>query len=135
MARKQPPGGSRKGKPNTKKQAFRERLHHYCTRHRADPHYWMARQLGDTSTWTDADGIMHPTVPLAIKAECAAQLAQYLQPKLRSVTVAGDAENPLRYLYEMPSDQLQELIARLLRETGLVGHPDDQAVLPGERTP
>ena len=116
--RPKPPGGSRKGKPNAKKQAFRDRLAAYCTRHKADPHYWMARTLGDTTTTLDGEGQPVPTVPLAIKIECASQLAQYLQPKLRSVVLAGDAANPLQVLQQMPAAQLEAYIQRKLAEAG-----------------
>ena len=108
---------SRKGKPNVKKQAFRDRLQTYCTRFKADPHFWMVRQLSDSR------------VPIAIRMECATQLAQYLQPKLRSVQLTGDADNPLRHLHELPQDQLDARITRLLRDCGYAG---DHEGLPEE---
>ena len=123
------PKRTRKGVPNKKKQAFRERLQAYCTRHNADPHYWMARMLGDTTTYMDAEGVIHPTVPLSIKVDCASQLAQYLQPKLRSVEVSGDADNPVALLHAMADADLDALIARRLRDAGYNG---DHTGLPEE---
>ena len=89
----------------------------------------MARQLGDTTTWTDADGVVHPTVPASIKMDCAAQLAQYLQPKLRSVEVSGDADNPVAVLHAMADADLDALIARRIRDAGYAGN---HAALPEE---
>jgi len=95
---------SRAGKPNKAKADFRSRLQAYCTRHKVDPFYAMVKMLADDSTQPvlNLDGEVSgqvPTVPMGLKFQCAKELCQYLQPKLRSVTVAGDPEQPLEILH------------------------------------
>lgn len=74
---------SRKGIPNKKKMAFREALRKYCDDLNVDPHYWMA------------DLLAKRRVKAELKLQAAKELAQYLEPKLKSVEVIGDPERPL----------------------------------------
>jgi hypothetical protein len=78
---------SRKGKPNKAKQDFRSRLQAYCTRHQVDPFFAMVKML--------ADPALEPTLHFA----CAKELAQYLQPKLRSVVLSGDPQQPIEIVH------------------------------------
>jgi hypothetical protein len=101
-------GGRAKGTSNKTQGDFRTRLAAYCARYKVDPHYAMVRMLADTSTQMvglTADGapVLGPTVPLALKFQCARELAHYLQPKLRSVVVTGDADAPLEILHRYGS--------------------------------
>lgn len=94
---------SRAGKPNKAKADFRARLQAYCTRHKVDPFSAMVKMLADDTTRmvaTPDGGVREePTVPIGIKFACAKELAQYLQPKLRSVVLAGDPEQPLEIVH------------------------------------
>ena len=114
--------GRTKGTPNKAKQAFRDRLAAYCARHKVDPHYAMVKWLADTSETAhltaDGETVLQPSVPLAVKFDCAKELASYLQPKLRSVVVSGDPDNPLSVLQALPDAQLDALIHRKMREAG-----------------
>ena len=116
------PGGSTK-----KKQAFREALRAYATRKKVDPHIWMVDMLADMHTIveavsTDAEGVVHhihtPVVPLALKLSAAMELAQYLEPKLRSIVLSGDAANPVQILQALPEEQFEALLQRRLAEAG-----------------
>jgi hypothetical protein len=94
---------------------------------RIDPHYWMVKCLADDSmrTTVTADGatVLTPTVPLGLKFDCAKELANYLEPKLRSVVVTGDQDNPLTVLHALPDADLDARITRLLRQTGYASGP------------
>jgi hypothetical protein len=120
-------GGRTRGQTNKAKTAFRERLQAYATRHKVDPHYFMVKTLADDSTTTrltlEGVTVKVPTVSMALKVQCAKELAQYLQPKLRSVELTGDPDNPVRHLHELPQADLDALITRLLRQTGYAGGP------------
>lgn len=91
---------SRKGIPNKKKMAFRDALKKYCDDRHVDPHYWMV------------DLLVKQRVGVELKLQAAKELAQYLEPKLKSVELKGDAEHPLYVAY----DQLtpEQLEARVL---------------------
>ena len=122
---------SRKGSPNAKKLAFRERLARYESRKKVNSFFFMVDMLADTTTVPTAlpDGsiVELPTVSMALKFQAAKELSQYKEPKLRSVVIAGDQDNPLRHLHELPQEQLDGRIARLLRTCGYAG---DHAALP-----
>jgi hypothetical protein len=98
-------GGSRKGKPNRAKVAFREELQAYCDGIGLNPFFEMAQLAAD------------PTVEdqhlrfLAFKEIC-----QYLQPKLRAVTIAGDQENPLHAVLDVKTT-LQEALDKAYAAT------------------
>jgi hypothetical protein len=85
MARgKKTGGGSRKGKPNRAKVAFRDELQRYCDARGFNPFHALVQLAADSS-------IDDPHLQfLALK-----ELCQYLQPKLRAVTLAGDSAAPL----------------------------------------
>jgi len=80
-------GGSRKGRGNKKKVAFREALQAYCNERSIDPHYFMADLLAD-ETLDDVH----------LKFQAARELAQYLQPKLRSIELKGNADEPIQHV-------------------------------------
>ena len=82
-ARKGAPG-HRRGKPNKKKEAFRAALRKYMGAKKVDPHHYMVDLLADQDV-----------EDLSLKFQAAKELAQYLEPKLRSVEVTGDEDNPL----------------------------------------
>jgi|SRR6185295_8219983 len=115
-------GRTRKGVPNKAKAAFRDALRAYATRKHVDPWHFMVDCIADdtTSVRLTADGgtITVPTVSLAHKIECAKELANYIEPKLRSVVVSGDAANPVSVLHAMPQDQFDTLLQRRLAEAG-----------------
>jgi hypothetical protein len=77
-------GGSRRGRGNRAKIAFREELQAYCDSIGLNPFHQMAQLVVD------------PTVEdqhlrfLALK-----ELCQYLQPKLRAVELSGNPDHPL----------------------------------------
>jgi len=100
----------------------------YMKTKRIDPHYWMVKCLADDSmrTTVTADGetVLTPTVPLGLKFDCAKELANYLEAKLRSVVVTGDQDNPLTVLHALPDTDLDALITRLLRQTGYASGPE-----------
>jgi hypothetical protein len=75
------------------KEAFREALNRYITRKRANPFYLMVRMVADDEA------------PLPLRLAAAIQLAQYLQPKLRSVVLTGDADSPLEILHRYGSGE------------------------------
>jgi hypothetical protein len=119
--------GRPKGAPTKAKAAFRDALRTYATGKDCDPHRWLVRLMADTRTTlerqeVDEAGVVHhfytPTVPLNLKLTAAIELANYLEPKLRSVVVTGDAENPLTVLHAMPQADLDALLARRLAEAG-----------------
>ena len=83
--------GRQKGALNKEKQAFRDRMKKYCAEHKCDPHEWMA------------DILHKQKVPLEIKIQAAKELAQYLEPKLKSTEITGSEGGPLRYQIEMVS--------------------------------
>ncbi len=99
-----------KGSVNKKKEDFRQRLLSYMHTKAVDPHYYMVDLIADTTTkivvighgeWAAAMEV--PTVSVEHKLQAAKELAQYLEPKLRSVEVGSDAGNPLRVMIEMVS--------------------------------
>lgn len=94
---------SRQGRPNKTKQDFRTRLQAYATRHKVDPFFAMVKMLADTSTrevlTETGQTITIPTISASLKFACAKELAQYLQPKLRSVVVQGDVDAPLEVIH------------------------------------
>jgi len=95
---------SRLGSPNRAKVDFRVRLEAYCRRYHVDPFEAMVHMLADETmqpVYTPAGEVVGevPTVPIALKFQCAKELAQYLQPKLRSVMVSGDPVQPFEILH------------------------------------
>jgi len=66
----------------------------------------MADLIADKSlicVGVDANGkrLMAPLVPIAIKFNCAKELASYLEPKQRQVTLAGDSDSPVSFQYQL----------------------------------
>ena len=80
-----------KGSVNKDKVAFRDRMKKYCADHNCDPHEWMA------------DVLNKQKVPMEIKIQAAKELAQYLEPKLKSTEITGGEGGPLRFQIEMIS--------------------------------
>jgi len=90
-----------KGAKNKDKEEFRDRIKRYCIENNADPFIYLA------------DMLRKPKVPYSVKVVAAKELAQYLQPKLRSIEVTGDPEKPLMVM--SPEDRqrrIQELEAK-----------------------
>lgn len=99
-----------KGSVNKKKEDFRQRLLSYMHTKAVDPHYYMVDLIADTSTKMVVIGhgesaavVEVPTVSVEHKLQAAKELAQYLQPKLRSMEIGSDAENPLHVIVETVS--------------------------------
>lgn len=111
-----------KGQQLKSKVLFRERLNRYLKTKRVDPWYFMAQCIADESMVERiaADGtvVLVPAVSLEHKIQCAKELAQYLQPKLRSVELSTDPESPLQILQALPQEQFDELLHHRLREAG-----------------
>lgn len=103
---------SARGTQNKKKQAFREALRKYGEKVGVDPHFWMY------------DLMKRKGVRLDLKFQAAKELAQYLEPKLRSMQVSGDTENPLMVIQQMTTAQLDARIAQLTKKFAAVtnGH-------------
>lgn len=78
-------GGSRKGRPNKRKADFRAALQAYAEEKHVDPHYWMIDLIAD------------PDADIGHKVQCAKEVAQYLQPKLKAMDleISGNPEKPL----------------------------------------
>jgi len=77
-------GGSRKGRPNRAKFAFREELQKYCDDLGFDPFHALVHMARDEHL--DNDQLRF----LELK-----ELCQFLQPKLRSVELTGDEARPV----------------------------------------
>ena len=132
---------SRKGVPNKAKAEFREALRAYAKKHHVEPHYWMVDLLADTTEVIekvlDEQGSVHeirlPRVSIELKFKAASELAQYLEPKLRSMLVEGNPASPLTVLQALPDTALDALISRHLREGGYDGGhamlPEPEAML------
>ena len=93
-------GGSRRGKPNRAKAAFREELQAYCDDRDFNPFFAMV-ELAMDRTLDD----QHLRF-LALK-----ELCQYLQPKLRSVELTGDSDRPLHITVKTTLRQLAANVA------------------------
>lgn len=148
-------GGTRKGKPNKHKAAFREALREYCRDSSVNPHYWMADLLAtpDTEILKNAmneirkheptafngpkqrrpeKGIFRPVTILRVKElkfQAAKELAQYLEPKLKSVEVTGDPENPLYMGIEQltPEQRIARIAELWEKRNGVsIGAPEDE---------
>jgi len=99
-----------KGIPNKKKEEFRERLRAYMGKKKVDPHFFMVDLIADDSTRPVVIGsgetaavVEMPVVSIDHKLQAAKELAQYLEYKLRSMEVGGNADNPLRLVIETVS--------------------------------
>lgn len=90
--------GRPKGSRNKDKDEFRERIKKYCLEKGVDPFVYMV------------DVLKKPKVPYSVKVTAAKELAQYLQPKLRSVEVTGNPDKPLMI---MSPDERQRRIDEL----------------------
>ena len=77
------PKGRPVGSKNKEKRAFRDRIRAYCESIGADPFEFMAKT------------IVNRRAKFETRALCAKELAQYLEPKLRSVELSGDPEKPV----------------------------------------
>jgi hypothetical protein len=77
-------GGSRKGRPNRAKFAFREELQKYCDDLGFDPFHALVHMARDEHLDNDQ-----------LKFMALKELCQFLQPKLRSIEVTGDEARPL----------------------------------------
>src|SRR2546426_1094030 len=95
-------GGSRRGKKNKHPKAFRDQLRAYCDQLGVDPFHCMADLIANQDVITiavDTEGTptTAPAVSLDLKFRAARELAQYLEPKLRSVELTGDPSKPLQH--------------------------------------
>ena len=79
-------GGSRKGRPNKHKTAFREQLRAYCAALGVDPHHFMAELVNDDAA------------ELGLRFAAAKELAQYLEPKLKAVEHTGEIEHTVKVI-------------------------------------
>lgn len=87
--------------PGKKKLAFREALRKYAEDRNVDPHFWMV------------DLLKRKGVKLELKLQAAKELAQYLEPKLRSVEVSGNEDKPLVIASaEERKKRIEELLAK-----------------------
>jgi hypothetical protein len=77
-------GGSRKGRPNRAKAAFRDELQRYCDARGFDPFRALVELAADP-TLDDPH----------LKFLACKEICQFLQPKLRAVTLSGDSAAPL----------------------------------------
>jgi hypothetical protein len=84
------------------KQAFRVRLREYCASIGVDPHYYMADMIADTEEvvlGVSDTGlvIMGPKIKPSEKLKAATELAQYIEPKLKSVDMelSGNQARPI----------------------------------------
>lgn len=80
-------GGSREGagrpagSPNTHTSSFRVALRQYCEQLGVDPHHTMVEMLAD------------PAIDATLKLNAAKELAQYMEPKLKSVEHSGAVDH------------------------------------------
>lgn len=100
--------GSRKGIPNKRTEAFRDWLKRYCDETGTNPHVWMA------------DLLKKPKATLEIKIQAAKELAQYLEPKLRSTELTGNPEKPVTHALD-PESRRALLDALEAKRHGLNG--------------
>lgn len=75
--------GRPKGSRNKDKEDFRQRIRKYCEANNVDPFMYMADLI-------KKKGVLHQ-----VKLIAAKELAQYLEPKLRSVEISGNEDKPL----------------------------------------
>lgn len=101
---------------NKRKLAFRERLKKYCEDKGVDPHFWMV------------DVLTKQRVTYDLKLQCAKELAQYLEPKLRAIELSGSAEHPLHITYTL-EQRLQSAHAGLEKVRN--GHAAPVPATPG----
>jgi hypothetical protein len=99
-------GGSRLGKPNKHPKAFRDQLRAYCQSINVDPFRFLADCIADekmVAIGMDDQGkrVMAPAVSMQLKVLCAKELCQYLEPKQRALTVAGDSDSPINFQYTL----------------------------------
>jgi hypothetical protein len=99
-------GGRRAGTPNKASIENRTAILAYCQSIGVDPFRWMADQLAKDRQET------------RIKLACAEALADRLVPRLKSIEITGNAENPVHFLVEQltPAERQlrQERLAHLL---------------------
>jgi len=85
--------GRLRGSVNREKLEFRDRLRRYMKDRNIDPHYFMIDLIADDSTQlvpnSKGEMVEVPAVPLDLKFQAAREVAQYLEPKLRSMEVSG----------------------------------------------
>ena len=112
-------GGRKKGVPNKDRMTVRERAEKLGV----DPHEIMLlfakgdwKGLGYkesfTTRWT-GNGIEYEEerIPPALRAKMAAEVAQYIEPKLKSVEHSGEINNPTH------TESVDRLTAELLKIT------------------
>lgn len=103
------PVGRPKGSKTKKTVEFRESLRQYAKSKNVDPFFWMA------------DLVANEDAKLEYRLQAAKELAQYLEPKLKSIEVTGNADKPLFF---QTVDQRQARIADLLAKL-----PPEQAAV------
>lgn len=93
-----------KGARNKDKEDFRARIRKYCEAKGKDPFEYMAELIVKK-------GVLH-----SVKLMAAKELAQYLEPKLRSVEITGDPDKPLMVASpEERQRRIEELEAKRAR--------------------
>ena len=109
---------SRKGIPNKIKSEFTSMLQTYMRKKRVNPFFYMVDLLADESlvemVAIDGSRYTGPHIDARLKFQAAKELAQYLQPKLRSMIVTGDIAHPLQHLHDLSDDQLMERLLQLV---------------------
>jgi hypothetical protein len=93
--------GRRRGDANRAKKQFRDLLRQYCVEKGVNPFYFMA------------DLLAKKRLSLSVKLLAAKELAQYLEPKLRSTELTGDPEKPVA-LQNMTTAQIDARLATLV---------------------
>lgn len=87
------------GAASARKKAFREVLRAYMRKKKVDPHFYMVDLLANTDTKQVVVGhdtvIEVPAVSVDLKMQAAKELAQYLEPKLKSMELSGNALAPV----------------------------------------
>ena len=115
------PGGSRAGRPNASKAKFRFDLLAYAKKvakenklKHADPHYTMIDMMIDRTVTAD------------LRFQCAKELAQYLQPKLRAIEVVGEDGEPLVIQRIDYRDAVREAISEAREQMAIVREEPEQ---------
>ena len=99
-------GGSRLGKPNKHPKAFKDRIWAYCAAKGVDPFEFMIDMIVNAKTVCiglddQNKRVLVPEVSMALKFQAAREIACYLEPKQKMVTLAGDSDSPIEFTYNL----------------------------------
>lgn len=92
--------GRPKGSKNKDKADFKSWLEVQCAKHGKDPFEFMAYSMNNRR------------IDYVTRVQCAKELAQYMQPKLRAVEVSGNPDKPLYPDAEARQKRIAELLAK-----------------------